>query len=98
MVGRWTTSVHALVVVVQPDRRAGIAHPRHRGEGEAVPRCRGGGMRGLRARAAAEAPPRTAAPAGKALMPRAKLFGKPLPDGGTIGVAATPSPYFNRSG
>jgi muramoyltetrapeptide carboxypeptidase len=27
----------------------------------------------------------------------ATLFGKPLPDGGTIGVAAPSSPYFNRS-
>jgi muramoyltetrapeptide carboxypeptidase len=27
----------------------------------------------------------------------ASLFGKPLPDGGTIGVAAPSSPYFNRS-
>ena len=30
-------------------------------------------------------------------MPHATLFGKPLPDGGTIGVPATSSPYFNRS-
>ena len=30
-------------------------------------------------------------------MPRATLFGRPLPDGGTIGVPATSSPYFNRS-
>jgi muramoyltetrapeptide carboxypeptidase len=28
---------------------------------------------------------------------KASLFGKPLPDGGTIGVAAPSSPYFNRS-
>jgi muramoyltetrapeptide carboxypeptidase len=27
----------------------------------------------------------------------ARLFGKPLPDGGTIGVPAPSSPYFNRS-
>jgi muramoyltetrapeptide carboxypeptidase len=27
----------------------------------------------------------------------ASLFGRPLPDGGTIGVAAPSSPYFNRS-
>lgn len=30
-------------------------------------------------------------------MKAATLFGKPLPDGGTIGVAAPSSPYFNRS-
>jgi muramoyltetrapeptide carboxypeptidase len=30
-------------------------------------------------------------------MAQATRFGKPLPDGGTIGVAATSSPYFNRS-
>jgi muramoyltetrapeptide carboxypeptidase len=30
-------------------------------------------------------------------MKPASLFGKPLPDGGTIGVAAPSSPYFNRS-
>jgi muramoyltetrapeptide carboxypeptidase len=30
-------------------------------------------------------------------MPRATRFGAPLPDGGCIGVAATSSPYFNRS-
>ena len=30
-------------------------------------------------------------------MPLATIFGKPLPDGGTIGVPATSSPYFNRS-
>src|SRR5256885_5830484 len=97
MVGRRTPSVHAVVVIVQPDGRPGIAHPRHGGEGEAVPRCRGGGMRGLCRGAAAEAPSRTAAAAGKALMPRATRFGRPLPDGGTIGVPATSSPYFNRS-
>lgn len=30
-------------------------------------------------------------------MRPASLFGKPLPDGGTIGVVAPSSPYFNRS-
>ena len=30
-------------------------------------------------------------------MRRATVFGRPLPDGGTIGVAATSSPYFNKS-
>jgi muramoyltetrapeptide carboxypeptidase len=30
-------------------------------------------------------------------MPQASLFAKPLPEGGCIGVAATSSPYFNRS-
>jgi muramoyltetrapeptide carboxypeptidase len=30
-------------------------------------------------------------------MPQARLFAKPLPDGGCIGVVATSSPYFNRS-
>jgi muramoyltetrapeptide carboxypeptidase len=30
-------------------------------------------------------------------MPRATRFGKPLPDGGCVGVVATSSPYFNRS-
>jgi muramoyltetrapeptide carboxypeptidase len=30
-------------------------------------------------------------------MTRATAFGKPLPPGGTIGVAAAASPYFNRS-
>lgn len=30
-------------------------------------------------------------------MRAASLLGKPLPDGGTIGVAAPSSPYFNRS-
>ncbi|HEY3211547.1 MAG TPA: LD-carboxypeptidase [Actinomycetota bacterium] len=30
-------------------------------------------------------------------MKAASLFGKPLPNGGTIGVAAPSSPYFNRS-
>ena len=30
-------------------------------------------------------------------MKAATLFGKPLPDGGCIGVPAPSSPYFNRS-
>ena len=30
-------------------------------------------------------------------MSGATLFGRPLPDGGCIGVPAPSSPYFNRS-
>src|SRR5205823_4012618 len=97
MVGRRTPAVHAVVVVVQPNRRAGLPHTGDRGEGQAVPGSSGRGMRRLRPGAAGKAASRTTPAAGRALMPRATLFGRPLPEGGTIGVPATSSPYFNRS-